>query len=316
MQVKKRLDIIGVGDADCDIQLEVDHFPQHDEKVKAKIIGKYPGGIVANFLSAAALFGARCGAVVRVGEDSYGRAALDDLSRRGIETSHCVVNPQDDTYFCVTSLDSTGEKSMLVCMSNPTQPEAADVDLDYLQNAEFVHMIGTYPELVLPVAREGKKRGYRISIDIEAQTKGIDAAVIREICSLAHIAFPNRSGLDYFTGCGGDIQAGAQMMLDMGTQVVVVTLGAEGVYVKTRREAFTVPAFRVAVKDSTGAGDTFNACFLASYIQKRPLRECALLATAAAACQIQKVGARAGMTDRAGAIAFLKEHGIAPDAEK
>lgn len=306
----KRLDIIGIGDADCDIQLEVDHFPQHDEKVKARVIGKYPGGIISNFLCAASLFGAKCGAVVRVGDDSYGHQALEDLQRRGIETQNCVINPQDSTYFCVTSLDKTGEKSMLVCMSNPTQPEAKDIQLDYLSEAAYVHMIGTYPELVLPVARQSAKRGYRISLDIEAQTKTISREEIEEICSLCYIAFPNRSGLDYFTGCKSDIEKGAQAMLAMGTRIVVVTLGAQGVLVCTDKERIHLPAFQVEVRDTTGAGDTFNASFLASYLRGHSLKECALLATAASACQIQKIGAREGMIDYDTAVGFLEKQGI------
>ena len=61
-------DIIGVGDADIDIMLKVDHIPGHDEKVLGQMLGKFPGGMVANYLSAAAAFGAKCGAVVSVGE--------------------------------------------------------------------------------------------------------------------------------------------------------------------------------------------------------------------------------------------------------
>lgn len=46
-------DIIGVGDADIDIMLKVDHIPGHDEKVLGQMLGKFPGGMVANYLSAA-----------------------------------------------------------------------------------------------------------------------------------------------------------------------------------------------------------------------------------------------------------------------
>ena len=309
--MSKRFDIIGVGDADMDIQLEVDHFPQHDEKVKARIIGRYPGGIIANFLSAAALFGSKCGAVVRVGKDYYGDCALSDLKNRGVDISHAVVYPEDETYFCVTCLDATGEKSMLVCLNNPTQPDPEKVDREYLANAEFVHMIGTYPEVYLPIARDARKYGYRMSIDIEKQNKTMSQEEFRESCSLATIVFPNKGGIDYFTDCGDDYRSGAETMLSWGTQIVVVTLGSEGVYVKSRDEEFSVPAFRVPVVDTTGAGDTFNACFLSSYIKGYSLRDCAYLATAASARQIQQIGSRTGMITREEAIGFLNEKGIA-----
>lgn len=306
----KKFDIIGVGDADMDIQLEVDHFPQHDEKVKARIIGRYPGGIVANFLSAAALFGSRCAAVVRVGKDYYGECALSDLESRGIDISHAVVYPEDETYFCITCLDTTGEKSMLVCLNNPTQPDPERVDRRFLSSARFVHMIGTYPEIYLPIARDAKKYGYKISIDIERQNKEMTKEDIKETCSLATIAFPNKGGIDYFTGCGSDYRSGAKTMLSWGTEIVVVTLGSEGVYVKTKNEEFSLPAFHVPVVDTTGAGDTFNACFLSCYIKGYSLKNCAYLATAASAKQIQQIGSRTGMITEEEAINFLNENGI------
>ena len=102
-------DIIGVGDADIDIMLKVDHIPGHDEKVLGQMLGKFPGGMVANYLSAAAAFGAKCGAVVSVGEDDFGRLTLGDLEKRGVDISHSIVRPGEDTYFTVTNLDASGE---------------------------------------------------------------------------------------------------------------------------------------------------------------------------------------------------------------
>lgn len=290
----KKFDIIGIGDADMDIMVKVDRIPGHDEKVKGHIIGKFPGGIISNFLCAASKFGSKCGAVVCVGQDEYGKIALDELKKRGIDTAKCVIHPEDDTYFTVTCLDDTGEKSMLLCLNNSTQPGAEEVDYEYLSQASYVHMIGTYRDLVLSVARRGKELGFKLSLDFEAQAFEISQKDKQEICSLAYIAFPNEAGLRYMTGCTS-VEEGAKKMLSWGTEIVVATLGARGAEIFTGTEHFFVPAFAVDVKDTTGAGDTFNASFLSCLSKGYPLSECAWLATASAACQIQKVGARDGM---------------------
>lgn len=52
-------------------------------------------------------------------------------------------------------------------------------------------------------------------------------------------------------------------LLREGTAVVLVTRGAEGVDVVTREGETRVPARKVEVVDTVGAGDTFNAGFLA-----------------------------------------------------
>lgn len=307
---QKPFDIVGIGDADVDILLKIPRLPRHDEKIKGRIVGKLPGGVVSNFLCAASKFGARCAAMVRTGADEFGRMALEDLERHGVDTRRCICYPDKSTYFTVSCLDESGEKCMLVCMDDETtQPAAEDLDYDFLGQTRFVHMIGTYEDLVLAVARRGKEKGFLLSLDIERQNREIPVKKIREIASLTHIAFPNEEGIRYFTGLD-DVTSGARRLLDWGCKIVVVTLGSRGVYVCTETEAFHVPAFQVPVADTTGAGDTFNASFLASLSRGRSLRQCAYLAAASAALQIQRIGARTGMVSMSEAEAFLQAQGI------
>ena len=75
------LDIIGVGDTNVDVMIRVPHIASHDEKVRGQLLGNFPGGIIGNFCCAAAAFGAKAGAVCKVGMDDYGELAKSDLRR-------------------------------------------------------------------------------------------------------------------------------------------------------------------------------------------------------------------------------------------
>lgn len=308
-----KFDIIGIGDADVDILVSVPHLPTYDEKVKGKILGQYPGGIISNFLCAASRFGAKCAAIVRTGDDERGKISIEDLRAHGIDTSHCICYPGSATYFTVSCVDASGEKSMVVCLDGSTQPELQDIPMDFLSEAHYVHMIGTYADAVLAVGRECRKRGVRLSIDIEKQEWQIPQEKIREILSLTYIAFPNERGLRYISG-KDKVEEGCEWMLAQGCEIVVATLGARGVFVRTADSAFAVPAFKVDVKDTTGAGDTFNAVFLSCLAREYSLRDCALLATAASALQIQHIGAREGMPREREARRFLRERGLQVEA--
>ena len=79
------LDIIGVGDTNVDVMIRVPHIASHDEKVRGQLLGNFPGGIIGNFCCAAAAFGAKAGAVCKVGMDGYGELAKSDLQRRGVD---------------------------------------------------------------------------------------------------------------------------------------------------------------------------------------------------------------------------------------
>ena len=135
------------------------------------------------------------------------------------------------------------------------------MDFDYLAVAKYVHMIGTYPHLVLPVGREAKKRGVRVSLDFEPESDRMTPEQKAETLSLAYIVFPNEEGLACYVG-HRDLERGAREMLAQGPEIVVVTRGAAGCEVFTKEAHFAVPAFQVPVRDTTGAGDTFNAVFV------------------------------------------------------
>ncbi len=96
----------------------------------------------------------------------------------------------------------------------------------------------------------------------------------------------------------------ADRLLQGGAAVVLVTRGAEGADVHLEGTQFPVPAHRVTVVDTVGAGDTFNAGFLvglsrAGLLKRAALRDAAAdalrpaveLGAAAAAITVSRAGA-------------------------
>ena len=71
---------------------------------------------------------------------------------------------------------------------------------------------------------------------------------------------------------GDDIETGAREILGAGPATVIVTEGAKGATAFTETGAFSVPARRIECVDTVGAGDTFNAGFLAALAERGALR--------------------------------------------
>src|ERR1700751_1856355 len=88
--VLKRLDVIGVGDTCVDIAVKVERIPRRDEKIRGRLVGKNPGGVVGYFWCARENVGARTGLVTVVGDDEFGRLCVEDyrsfrMDDRGIK---------------------------------------------------------------------------------------------------------------------------------------------------------------------------------------------------------------------------------------
>lgn len=301
------LDIIGIGDADVDLIVQVDHIPTHDEKVRGTLLGKFPGGIIGNFCAAAARFGATTGVVAKLGKDEFGDLCLSDFIKRGINIAGMVQKENEDTYFSVIHLDHTGEKALTIIQTNGFLPQKEEINLEYVRGARYVHMTTLDVDLVDYVF--GHLEGECVlSLDIEATASKAPPQVWNRVLQKLNIAFPNLAGLQALTG-HNDIDKGACYLLDRGVKTVVVTCGVQGVKIFKDNYYFEHPIYRVDVKDTTGAGDCFNAVFIASLSKGWAIEKAAKYASAAAAISIQCVGAREGLPTCEEVELFLKSRG-------
>lgn len=297
-------DVIVVGDSNVDLMIKVEHIANHDEKVRGKLLGKYAGGIAGNFCCVATKFGLKCGIITAVGNDEYGSICLNSFAEYGVNTEGLVVNNKP-TYFCVVLLDNTGEKALTIVETANLVPSIADVDINYLNQSKFVHLTSLDLSLARYVAL-GVKKGVEVSIDIEVTADGAGLKDWKDVLGNTSIVFINKLSIKALFG-DEEFDKNAKRLLEMGSKIIVLTCGAEGVKVFTRDDQFTAPAFKVKVKDTTGAGDCFNAFFLGGIINGWELKKAALYANAAAAIAIQQVGSRTAIPDLTEVRSFLKD---------
>lgn len=98
---------------------------------------------------------------------------------------------------------------------------------------------------------------------------------------------------------------GARSLLAYGPQAVVVTLGARGALAVTDDESALVPGWQVAVQDTTGAGDTFNAAFLTATLRGLSLAQRLAFANGAAALSTTGLGPRGRLPTSAEVETFI-----------
>jgi sugar/nucleoside kinase (ribokinase family) len=128
-----------------------------------------------------------------------------------------------------------------------------------------------------------------------------------ELCSalrLADVLKPCKAAAREMTG-EADYEKIAKAMLGLGPKIVALTLGADGCIIASSERITHVPALKVEVVDTTGAGDAFMGGLSFGLLQGWDLERVGLFANACAALCCTKVGARA-MSKRNEVMTLIK----------
>jgi sugar/nucleoside kinase (ribokinase family) len=120
------------------------------------------------------------------------------------------------------------------------------------------------------------------------------------------IFLPNLAEAREMTGLGtaGDC---AQALLDAGARVVALKLGNEGCLILRAGERILAPGFDVRARDSTGAGDSFAAGFIAGFLSDLDLPASATVANVMGALAVSRVGAVGASPAAEKALALLND---------
>ena len=100
-------------------------------------------------------------------------------------------------------------------------------------------------------------------------------------------------------------EAIADFYLDRGPDIAVIKLGDGGMFVKSTIERMRVPAHRVEVVDTTGAGDAACGAFVYGYTQGWELHKSVQLANAVGALTVQAMGGSEGVKSLEDTLAFI-----------
>jgi sugar/nucleoside kinase (ribokinase family) len=169
-------------------------------------------------------------------------------------------------------------------------------------------------QLPLPPIKEGiqvaREAGVRVIFDLDvapsyfAHAKLGSADDLVASLQLVDVLKPCKAAAREITG-EADYEKIANKLLALGPKVVAVTMGAEGSLIASPGKMAHVPAFKVDVVDSTGAGDAFMGGLSYGLLQNWDHRRVGLFANACAGICCTKVGARA-MGRRADVESLIK----------
>nr|WP_113865319.1 aminoimidazole riboside kinase [Brenneria salicis]NMN93083.1 fructokinase [Brenneria salicis ATCC 15712 = DSM 30166]RBP65163.1 fructokinase [Brenneria salicis ATCC 15712 = DSM 30166]RLM31669.1 aminoimidazole riboside kinase [Brenneria salicis ATCC 15712 = DSM 30166] len=246
----------------------VDLIPEDSERYL-----KCPGGAPANVAVGIARLGGASAFIGRVGDDVFGHFLQDVLRREGVDTHHMIRDSRHRTSTVVVSLDSVGERSFTFMVRPSADLFLQTEDLPTFHRGEWLHLcsIALSQEPSRCTAFTAMRRikaaqGWvsfdpNIREDLWSNTQALQDMLFQAL-ALADVVKLSREELSFLSATDDPKQGIEQLMQRFPIQLLLVTLGSEGVWLHDRRQLQHFSAPYVTPIDTTGAGDAFVAGLL------------------------------------------------------
>lgn len=261
------------------------------------------GGGAANTGGALGKMGLPTGVFSKVGDDLNGRFLLEELTRSHVDVAGIRVSPTDTTPFTFVGVHPGGDRSFIHTPGSNLTFCAADLNTDLLFTTDYFLYQDCWVLRQLDgqagaaLLAEAQRRGIVTLLD-ECWGLGPDRQVFETMLPYCDYVVPS---LDDMLAIypGETPETIADRLLSLGAGMAVVKMGAEGCLVARPGSKTRVPAVAATVVDTTGAGDCWNAGFLAGLAQGEEALTAARLGAACAAFCIEEVGGCAGVPEYA-----------------
>ena len=263
-------DVLLFGDYFCDLIITgLKEVPRLGADVFGEAMEIAPGGA---YILAVALhrLGVRARWAAQFGNDLFSRFMLEQVACEGLDTS--------------------------LFQHIPAPLRSLSVSFSFSHDRGFISYVDTFPDHSPRVLIEGQRprwvvnlpfngaaetrtqvdsihqHGGQVYTDCQYVTTTLDEPGLTDLLRLTDIFAPNQSEACQLTGESDPERAAAR--LAEFCPLVVIKCGADGVLARAGNQIWHSPALKVEVIDTTGAGDSFNAGFLAAHLRGEPIETC------------------------------------------
>lgn len=271
-------------------------LPSGEGKVTATGYRESGGGIAATGAVTVAALGGHgvfCGAL---GSDSAGRFVKYEMDRLGVDLSGLDIQHGQRTPSACGLVDRAGERCLVVDRGTvrPMAPDPAR-----LNGAGALLVDHRFPQEAMQLLRSATP-----DLPTVFDGEGGEPADLRALAALATVPVFSRPGLQATTGLADPAEALRHIHAPRAL-AVGVTLGTGGSLWRIGDAQHHVPAFPVAVRDTTGCGDVFHGAIALALAEGQGILLAIRFATAAAALKARNGLGWDGMPGRAEVLDLL-----------
>ena len=292
----------------------ISHLPRAGELVMADELPLSIGGNAANVSMNLARLGVKVGAVGCIGSDAFGQFALQTLQSGGVDVRG--VRTLDRVATAATLIINVkGEDRRFIHSAGANATMTADaVPADLLRQCKVFYLGGylLMPELersgtLVKLFREARAAGAKTVLDVVVPGPGDHWPKFEEVLSETDIFLPNSDEAALITGLS-DPLAQAEKFRAAGAKTVVITRGEQGTLLIEDGRRINAGVYPTSFVGGTGAGDAFDAGYIAGLLAGEDSLGCLRWGSALGASCVRSVSATASVFNRQEAIEFMRRH--------
>jgi len=265
-----------------------------------EFLGPYPSGAPAIFIDQIAKLGLKGGILGCVGEDDFGKIVFERLKNDGVEIKLIKKTHKYITGIAFVTYFSNGERKFIFHLPHSAAsciyPE--DITEDLIKNIKALHVMGcsiaikeNVRETIEKAVNLAHKYDKLISFDPNIRVElGLSKEYLETIENIASKSKIILSGEKELSIIGEGI--------NKEEKIIVIKKGKHGAEAYYKDKVYKVDPIKVEEVDPTGAGDCFDAGFVASILQGYTIEDSLKRANLIGALSVTKRGPMEGVVDK------------------
>ncbi len=292
--------IVVIGSSNVDFIMKMERLPKLGETVTDCTFIQVFGGKGANQAVGAARAGGNVIFVSCTGDDKLADLMIGNFKKDGIKTDFVFKEKDVPTGAALIMIGSKGNNYISVAPGANYRLSKSHIDKIKSQIRTAAIILLQYeilPETlkyIINICHDLKKR---VVLNL-APAKPIEDKYLEKLSILV----VNETEAEFLTGkkvsTSKEIEAAALSLSGKGIEIVIITLGEEGSYIKTPVYKEKIPAFRVKAQDTTAAGDIYCGSLCVALVEGKSLPDAVRFASAASAISVTRLGAQPSAPSR------------------
>jgi len=284
-----------IGSSNTDMVVQAAHLPVPGETILGGTFFMNAGGKGANQAVAAARLGADITFIAKVGNDIFGKQAVELFDKEEIDTRYVITDPVNPSGVALITVDDLAENCIVVASG----ANAALLPGDLLAAEPAIKSTAiVLMQLEIPLETVQFAAGLAAENRVKVILNPAPACALPDdLLEKITIITPNETEAEMLTGIKitdiGSAEMAAKALASKGIETVIITLGAKGALLFTGGEFSLIPAPIVKAIDTTAAGDVFNGALAVAIGEGKSMVDAVSFACRAAALSVTRLGAQA-----------------------